>query len=304
MEGIHLRVPVAFLRDKRIKPNQRGFALAVFGAMWSFCGRGNICFASIGLGPEDETNPKFKNATLCSRSALSKNTVVKYKKLLMQLGWIAVKREGRGLNDTIILHEIAQTQNPTTCDSVEENLSIEVFQNPISMASDSGGVHQNAGLQVQNCTDNIVSTGEAITESSEKRTQDSKLSIQFLEEKFGKETFTKSFAIATAKGMQSNLRYVLGICKNLQNSEIHESENSKREGSTWEEFKSWAFERLTRSSITILQNIKVEQKENELLFISPVPESLQIVIRKYFSEEVKTPVAVTFETMQNEGRAA
>ncbi|MDI7166710.1 helix-turn-helix domain-containing protein [Leptospira santarosai] len=299
MEGIHLRIPAAFLRDKRIKPNQRGLALAVFGAMWSFAGRGNICFASIGLGPDDEKNPKYEKATLCSRSALSKNTVVKYKKILIQLGWIAVKREGRGLNDTIILHEIAQIQNSTACDSVEENLSIEVFQNPISMASDSGGVHQSAGLQIQNCTDNIVSTGEARIESSEKSTQDSKLSIQFLEEKFGKETLTKSFAIATAKGMRSNLRYVLGICKNLQISEIQESE-----GSTWEEFKSWANERLTRSSIKILEDVNVSMNGNRLSILTPVSDSLKMIITKYFSEEVSTPVLVEFLGVGEGSRAA
>lgn len=96
--------------------------------------------------------------------------------------------------------------------------------------------------------------------------------------------------------------------KEVQKEIIYKRANAPTQNNlrqpTWEEFKSWAFERLTRSSITILENIKVERKENELLFISPVPESLQIIIRKYFSEEVKTPIAVTFETMLNEGRAA
>ncbi|EMK02919.1 DNA-binding helix-turn-helix protein [Leptospira kirschneri] len=166
MDGIHLRVPAAFLRDKRIKANQRGIALAVLGAMWSFTGRGNICYASIGLGPddEDEKKSKIKKATLCSRAALSKNTVVKYKKLLMQLGWITVKREGRGLNDTITLHEIAQVQtrnqNPTNCDPEDKNTGVEVFQNPTTNGCETSGVHQDMRSHVQNCTDTIKTIDE------------------------------------------------------------------------------------------------------------------------------------------------
>lgn len=159
VEGIHLRVPEAFPKDKRIKPAQLGPMMLVFGAMWSFTGRGNVCFASIGLGPDDVQNPKIKKATLCSRSGLSKNTVVKYKKLLIQLGWIEVKREGRGLNDTIILHEIAcaktEIQNPTNCDSSGKNAGIEVFQNPTPNECDSSGVRHGVGMPIQNCTENL-----------------------------------------------------------------------------------------------------------------------------------------------------
>ncbi|WP_078123989.1 helix-turn-helix domain-containing protein [Leptospira alexanderi] len=159
MDGIHLRVPKAFSRERRIKKNQLGTAILVFGSMWSFTGRGNICYASIGLGPDDEENPKIGKSTLCSRSGLSKNTVVRYKKLLIQLGWIEVQREGRGLNDTITLHEIAQVgseiQNPNDCDPTGENLATEGFQNPNTQERNSGGVLQTVGMPVQNCTDNI-----------------------------------------------------------------------------------------------------------------------------------------------------
>ncbi|RHX84734.1 helix-turn-helix domain-containing protein [Leptospira stimsonii] len=298
MEGIHLRVPGAFLRDKRIKPKEKAQLIIVFGAMWSFSGRGNLCYASIGKGPDDEENPKIKRATLCSRSALTKNTVIKYKKRLKELGWISPKREGRGDNDTITLFEIAQLntdiQNPKKDDSDEKNIPIVVFQNTNPNECASSGVHQEGGLVVQDfSTENILSTATSKVVTSEIKSKDSKLTAQALEEKFGKSVFAKSLAIATTRGMQSNLRYVLGICKNLQNeSELHE--NSKK-GSSWEDFINWSKERLTKSSIEILEKIQVEERSGSLLIKNAIPESLRMIVFKYFTEEIIEKIAIFFQ---------
>ncbi|MCR8649455.1 helix-turn-helix domain-containing protein [Leptospira interrogans] len=161
MEGIYLRTPKAFTKERRIKRNQLGTAILVFGSMWSFSGKGNICFASIGLGPDDEENPKIGKATICSRSGLSKNTVVKYKKLLAQLGWIQVRREGGTKNDTIHLFETPQTilekVIPNNNDSNAEKIGSLVFnenalgiKNPNCMNEDSCSVPKGVGFTVQN----------------------------------------------------------------------------------------------------------------------------------------------------------
>ncbi|MDV6237598.1 helix-turn-helix domain-containing protein [Leptospira ellisii] len=124
-EEIYLPIPKKFSREKRIKKSQFSNALLVLGAIRSFAGRGGVCFAPIGFGPDDEENPKVKKATLCSRSGLTKNTVVKYKKLLFELGWIHVKREGGKLNDTIRVFWSAQIfekdTNTNVCDSSDKN---------------------------------------------------------------------------------------------------------------------------------------------------------------------------------------
>lgn len=299
MEEIHLRVPRAFLRDRRIKPKEKAPMMAVFGAMWSFSGRGNLCYASIGLGPDDEENPKIDKATLCSRSSMSKNTVVKYKKRLKELGWISPIREGRGKNDSITLFEFAQvlqiSQNPKNEDSKASNISIEVFQNPTALGEDFSGVPQEGGMLVQDiCTDNIVSTDETNKFVSENKTQVTpKLSLESLEKKFGKDILSKALDIASARGMRSNLKYVLGICKNLDTIEI-KPDQTESQKPTWDDFMNWSRVRLTRSSMEILERTQIELNMNGLLVLTEMPESLQMIVFKYFTEECKIKIPVYF----------
>ncbi|PJZ28720.1 helix-turn-helix domain-containing protein [Leptospira kmetyi] len=299
MEEIHLRVPRAFLRDKRVKPKEKAIMMAVFGAMWSFSGRGDLCYASIGLGPDDEDNPKIGKATLCSRSSLSKNTVVKYKKRLKDLGWISPIREGRGKNDSITLFEFAQvvqpSQNPKNEDSKTSNIPIEVFQNPTTLGDDSSGVPQGDGMLVQDiCTDSIESTDESDKFVSQNQPQVTpKLSLESLEKKFGKDILSKALDIASARGMKSNLKYVLGICRNLDTIEI-KPEQTQSQKPTWDDFMNWSRERLTRSSMEILERTQIELNLNGLLVLTEMPESLKMIVFKYFTEECKNKIPVYF----------
>ncbi|WP_246838758.1 helix-turn-helix domain-containing protein [Leptospira stimsonii] len=231
---------------------QKAAAMAVFGAMWSFSGKGNKCYASIGLGPDDELNPKIKKATLCSRSGLSKNTVVKYKKLLYELGWIVPKREGRGYNDTIELFAFAQMkieiQNPNFHDSKSSNPSIEVFQNPNTSEEVSSGVPQESVTVVQNLsTENI-------------------------------------------KIMDDH------------NVEIDVRKKEIPEVPIWKDFLGWSSERLTRSSCEILNHTRVELIGGSLVLLNPVPESLMMIIGKFFMEESKIKVPVIFSKEKSEDR--
>lgn len=96
--------------------------------------------------------------------------------------------------------------------------------------------------------------------------------------------------------------------KEVQKEIIYKRANAPAQNNlrqpTWEEFKSWAFERLARSSITILENLNVSMNGNRLSILTPVSDSLKMIITKYFSEEVSTPVLVEFLGVGEGNRAA
>ncbi|WP_167884335.1 helix-turn-helix domain-containing protein [Leptospira ilyithenensis] len=100
MQGTYIRIPTYFMGDKRILPKERARLMAVYGSLWSFSGSGNQCYPSIGNSQLDE------GETICKRSGFGKNTVIKAKKKLIALGYISVKRNGQGKNDTYTLYEI------------------------------------------------------------------------------------------------------------------------------------------------------------------------------------------------------
>lgn len=64
---------------------------------------------------------------------------------------------------------------------------------------------------------------------------------------------------------------------------------------TWESFLNWSSKRLTRSSIEILKRVQVQFRDNgTLLILNTVPKSLQMIITKYFTEEVHVFLPVEF----------
>ncbi len=105
MKGTYIRIPIHFMKDKRILPKERARLMSVYGALWSFCGSGNSCFPKLGNSWEDE------GETLCKRSGLGKNTVIKAKKRLIDLGYVFAKRNGQGKNDTYTLFEVPSLES-------------------------------------------------------------------------------------------------------------------------------------------------------------------------------------------------
>ncbi|BDA80957.1 hypothetical protein LPTSP3_g38870 (plasmid) [Leptospira kobayashii] len=96
--------------------------MAVYGSLWSFSGSGNQCYPSVGNSQSDE------GETICKRSGLGKNTVIKAKKKLIALGYISVKRNGQGKNDTYTLYETPQllSDSQITEFKQEEKVQIKV----------------------------------------------------------------------------------------------------------------------------------------------------------------------------------
>lgn len=72
-------------------------------------------------------------------------------------------------------------------------------------------------------------------------------------------------------------------------------------GPTWEGFTAWYRERLTRTSIETLDKLNFTFEDSQLTILDDLSDSLKMVIRKYFNEEVLVPVEIFFrETKQNE----
>lgn len=73
---------------------------------------------------------------------------------------------------------------------------------------------------------------------------------------------------------------------------------------TWNGFLDWSESRLPRYSNDILKNIKIDFNENEFRLLEPVPDSLGMIIQKYFTEEVEQKISITFAEKTEQGRAA
>ncbi|AXR62771.1 helix-turn-helix domain-containing protein [Leptospira mayottensis] len=136
------------------------------------------------------------------------------------------------------------------------------------------------------------------------------LSLNDLEEKYGSSILSEALSIAKTRGMETNLKYVQGICKNLMktsnNSTMPEfnqnTKNPHEKDATWRGFLLWSRDRLTRSSIEVLEKIRVEPDGRTLCVLDLVPESLQMIIAKYFTEEISPPILVIFSAKSEENR--
>ncbi|UOG51037.1 winged helix-turn-helix transcriptional regulator [Leptospira noguchii] len=73
---------------------------------------------------------------------------------------------------------------------------------------------------------------------------------------------------------------------------------------TWEGFLVWAKERLSKSSIQSLKQLRVQFENEELSIVGEINDSLKMIVTKYFKEEAKLKTEVKFvkeeETQENE----
>ncbi|WP_411821281.1 helix-turn-helix domain-containing protein [Leptospira sp. 'Mane'] len=120
MQGTYIRIPTYFMGDKRIQPKERARLMAVYGSLWSFSGSGNQCYPSVGNSQADE------GETICKRSGLGKNTVIKAKKKLISLGYISVKRNGQGKNDTYTLFETPNLNSDSQIEEFKQEQVVEI----------------------------------------------------------------------------------------------------------------------------------------------------------------------------------
>ncbi|EMO20656.1 DNA-binding helix-turn-helix protein [Leptospira santarosai str. HAI134] len=73
------------------------------------------------------------------------------------------------------------------------------------------------------------------------------------------------------------------------------NQQSKHESEpTWEGFLIWAGKRLTKSSFETLKQIEVKLENEEIRVLEEIPESLHVIVEKYFTEEVSKSIPVKF----------
>lgn len=135
------------------------------------------------------------------------------------------------------------------------------------------------------------------------------VSLDELEKEYGSAILTEALTIARGRGMETNLRYVQGICKNLTKAkddfmpEFNQNQERYNERETsWNGFLRWSKERLAKSSIETLEKIRVEPDGRTLCILDPVTESLRMIIAKYFTEEIRPPILVIFSAKNEENR--
>ncbi|XDD52267.1 helix-turn-helix domain-containing protein [Leptospira sp. WS92.C1] len=153
---------------------------------------------------------------------------------------------------------------------------------------------------------NITITNNQNQEPEKKKAP---LSLSSIEEKYGAPVLSEALGIAKERGMEGNLRYVNGICKNLTDTKGQTMPEFKQNSAsyngkdpTWKGFLLWAREKLTRSSAEILEQIQVEPDGRTLCILNSVPEPLQMIITKYFTEEIRPPILVIFSAKTEENR--
>lgn len=150
---------------------------------------------------------------------------------------------------------------------------------------------------------NITITNNQNQELEKKKAQ---LSLSGIEEKYGTPILTEALTIAKARGMETNLRYVQGICKNLRRTDVPEFNQNEEatypKDNTWKGFLQWSKDRLTRTSIEQLERVKVEPDGRTLCILEPLPETLRMIIAKYFTEEIRPPILVIFSAKNEENR--
>ncbi|EMN26659.1 DNA-binding helix-turn-helix protein [Leptospira kirschneri serovar Sokoine str. RM1] len=153
---------------------------------------------------------------------------------------------------------------------------------------------------------NITITNNQHQEPEKRKKQ---VSLDELEKEYGSTILTEALTIARGRGMETNLRYVQGICKNLTKAkddfmpEFNQNQERYNERETsWNGFLRWSKERLAKSSIETLEKIKVEPDGRTLCILDPVTESLRMIIAKYFTEEIRPPILVIFSAKNEENR--
>ncbi|EMJ62820.1 hypothetical protein [Leptospira sp. P2653] len=153
------------------------------------------------------------------------------------------------------------------------------------------------------CNDNPKISPETIIETIRK--------LIYIKEKYQTNSFWSSIPVNIASSysykdkIKSTYNALLQTSSNTITKQSTKGENVSQERNlnidrkyqdpSWEAFLNWSSKRLTRSSIEILKRVQAQFRDNgTLLILNTVPESLEIIIKKYFSEEVQILVPVEF----------
>jgi len=125
------------------------------------------------------------------------------------------------------------------------------------------------------------------------------VTYEILLDTYGVDVVESAFQIAKEKGLESNLPYISGVCKNMINKKIninHNRDNAQHVIDSWKNFIDWSRSHLTKSSAEVLEGISVEVDGQSIFIKQLLSEFLKQIILKYFKEQVFPPLFVTFAT--------
>lgn len=142
-----------------------------------------------------------------------------------------------------------------------------------------------------------------ITNNQSVRTDNEKESYEKLLDIYDLAIVDEAYQMARSKGLENNISYITGICKNLsKKSKSAMSKNNQEMDSaqyvidSWRGFIEWSKVHLTRSSVEILQQISISVDGRTIFIEKDLSEFLKQIILKYFHEELNPPILVIFSS--------
>ncbi|PJZ70756.1 helix-turn-helix domain-containing protein [Leptospira perolatii] len=143
--------------------------------------------------------------------------------------------------------------------------------------------------------------------------KENKLSLDLLSQEFGTSILTEAIEIAKAQRQEANLFYIRGICRNLTAAKTDrpnfEHPGAERATGTlggkdasWFGFLEWCRESLSKSSVDILERLQVQPDGRTLFVLDPLPESLRMIVTKYFTDKIYPSILVIFSAKPEENR--
>ncbi|TGK41255.1 hypothetical protein [Leptospira andrefontaineae] len=249
-----------------------------------------------------------RNKYLANQFKIKKQTVSKYLMILKEKGDITI---------SFSLNQRGQKQR-----IIKSKYSIYFFKD---QDVQSNGcltvVNQDDGQQSKgfsktvdsNQTLNVHSSQNYLDPTTVQKTKGQTLSFDYLVSEYGIEIFSESLRRAIAQGMEKNLAYINGICKNVRAEKNKPIESPIRPNSvttentnknepqipstyepTWDAFINWSKSNLSRSSVEVLVKVQCIISDNGLSINSELPETLRMIITKYFTDKVPVPIDVVF----------
>lgn len=160
--------------------------------------------------------------------------------------------------------------------------------------SPSGG-YETTNLGVSSFPPNNLNI--TINNNNTNKPSSPELNYDTLFAKYGIEVVETALQIAKRNGLENNLEYIAGICRNISKEKTkfnQGSDTAQHVIDSWKNFLSWSKSHLTRSSTDILEKISVEVDGQSLFIRQPLSEFLKQIILKYFKEEVSPSLFILF----------
>ncbi|EPG72723.1 DNA-binding helix-turn-helix protein [Leptospira fainei serovar Hurstbridge str. BUT 6] len=192
-----------------------------------------------------------------------------------------------------------------------------IFGNPRGVEAGTPGVQGGIPEGVRDGSPNNINITIHNTQNQkpDPRKEAQKLSLDLLAKEYGPGILAEAMEIAKLQNQEGNLYYIRGICRNLsggnrqpnfeqQAGMTRQNQATSVNGyeASWQGFLDWCKDLLSPSTVSTLQNIRVEPDGRTLLVMDPVPIALRTIVTKYFTDTIHPSILVIFSAKQEENR--